>query len=97
MFSPKFPVLLVAAISILSLPAQADERPNNPLHPSYYVERAMTKFDVITWENYVDSRNPLHPAYPKADSVSEWQATVTGKGEAYVGFRNPLHPKFVRF
>lgn len=85
------------AIAIVSSPFANAQDQNNPLHPSYYANKAaaVTVSIAGSAKPYVDSRNPLHPTYAQGIGGA-WQTTGVGSMQAYVDNRNPLHPSFVR-
>ena len=85
------------AIVTIAAAAQANAGRSNPLHPSFYWGAAPEVQAAMSGANlYVDSRNPLHPAYPRVTGDSGWQPAVGTTGPGYRDSNNPLHPSFKR-
>ena len=72
---------------------------NNPLHPSYFWDKAQVaavagKASVVIAEPIT---NPLHPGYFGAKVLASlFVATGARQPGRYVDDRNPLHPGFRR-
>lgn len=85
------------AIVIISAAAQANAGKGNPLDPSFYWDAAPQTQAVMSGAKvYVDSRNPLHPAYPRVLGAPDWLPAVDSTGNGYRNHNNPLHPSFKR-
>ena len=90
---------LYLGVAIISAAAsgQAIAEAANPLHPSYYwgntPEAQAINSDA---KPYVDSRNPLSPAYAHVTVDPKWQPAAHSMGLGYRGSNNPLHPSFKR-
>ncbi len=85
------------AILTIAAAAQANAGGGNPLHPSFYGAAAPEVQAVTSGAKpYVDSRNPLHAAYPRVTGDSVWQPAVRTMGTGYRDSNNPLHPSFKR-
>ena len=93
--------LIVASLLATQLAgvSTADATENNPLHPSYFWDKAQVaavagKASVVIAEPIT---NPLHPGYFAAKVLaSPFVATGARKTGRYVDDRNPLHPGFRR-
>ena len=96
MLTTKTLAVAIATVTTLSVNVHA-ELQSNPLHPTYYAERATVTFQYFPTEAYVDARNPLHPTFAKTTFNNAWISTGASSGKAYVDSRNPLHPAFNRF
>ncbi len=84
-------------IAMIAAAAQANAGNGNPLHPSFYWYAAPEVQAVTSGAKpYVDSRNPLHAAYPRVTGDSVWQPAVASTGTSYRDSNNPLHPSFER-
>lgn len=88
---------VILAVATLSINASAAPSQDNPLHPAYYAERVTSEFNIKATERYVDTGNPLRPAYAKTSFSTDWVATGSPTNNPYVDARNPLHPTFKRF
>ena len=92
---------VVAAALAGSLSAHAQPRSNNPLHPSYFLDRtsvgkikARGTGSVAT---NLNTTNPLHPTYFLARLAGKgWVSTMSAKSTPWRDTRNPLHPGFDR-
>ena len=85
------------AIVTIAAAAQANAGRSNPLHPSFYWGAAPDVQAATSGaKQYVDSRNPLHPAYPRIVNDSGWQSAVGSMGPGYRDSNNPLQPSFKR-
>ena len=85
------------AIVTIAVAAHANAGQANPLHPSFYWASAPEVQAVTSGAKlYADSRNPLHPAYGRVESDSNWQPAVSAMGMGYRDSNNPLHPSFTR-
>lgn len=87
-----------AAVAATSMFAAAAPVQTNPLHPSYYQEKAANSVQTqVTGnaERYVDVRNPLSPSYNRGGDAN-WMVTSDVNFVAYVDNRNPLSPSFKR-
>jgi hypothetical protein len=83
----------IAATTLLAATAQAA---NNPLHPSYFQEKAANWAQPIaTTETarYVDVSNPLSPSFNRTGDLN-WLVTSDLKIVSYVDSRNPLSPSY---
>jgi hypothetical protein len=91
------PLFFGLAIAVIGAAAQANAGNGNPLDPNFYW-RAAPKVQPVTSDAkpYVDSRNPLHAAYPRVKGVAVWQRAVAPTGRGYRDSTNPLHPSFER-
>jgi hypothetical protein len=96
MFTTKTLSAAVAIIATVSLNGHAAPRQDNPLHPAYYAERSSAPSGVSGGRPYVDSSNPLHPAFAKIAVSGEWTSTRAVNDVSYVDSRNPRHPSFSR-
>jgi hypothetical protein len=85
---------VIATIATVSVNAYAGDRQTNPLHPGYYAERNTVEFAATEGAPYVDSGNPLHPAFVRNGQTSNWLSTGNADGKPYVNARNPLHPSY---
>jgi hypothetical protein len=85
------------AIVTIAAATQANAANGNPLHPSYYWDTA-PQVQIVTSDAkaYVDSRNPLHAAYPRITGNPSWLAAAHSMGTDYRNSNNPLHPSFKR-
>ena len=85
------------AIVTIAAAAQANAAGGNPLHPSYYWG-AVPEVQATTSgaKLYVDSRNPLHAAYPRVTGDPSWLPAARSTGTGYRDSNNPLHPSFKR-
>ena len=92
-----FKKTLLTTLTATVLLAGAAQAANNPLHPSYYQEKAgqWVETKASNAQRYVDASNPLSPAYSRS-SEAKWAATSDIKVVAYVDSRNPLSPSFKR-
>ena len=85
----------VAAVTMFAANAQAA---NNPLHPSYFQDKAANSAKAVGSGNaarYADVRNPLSPSYSRSGEAN-WMVTSDLNVVAYVDRRNPLSPSFKR-
>lgn len=85
----------VAAASMFAATAQAG---NNPLHPSYFQEKAAQSVQTQApgdAARYVDVRNPLSPSYSRTGGAN-WMVTSDLNVVADVDSHNPLSPSFKR-
>ncbi len=85
----------VAAASMFAATAQAE---NNPLHPSYFQEKAAQSVQTQApgdAARYVDVRNPLSPSYSRTGGAN-WMVTSDLNVVADVDSHNPLSPSFKR-
>ena len=90
-------LFLGLAIITTAVAAQANAGGNNPLHPSYYWDKAPEVQAVISGAKlYADNRNPLHPSYGRVAGGGDWQPAVKSTGVGYRDSNNPLHPSFKR-
>ncbi len=98
MFKKALTAVTIATVAATSIFATAAPVQNNPLHPSYYQEKAanwvQTKATGNT-ERYVDVRNPLSPSYNRAGDAN-WMVTSDVNFVAYVDRFNPLSPSYKR-
>ena len=92
-----FKKTLLTTLSATVLLASAAQAANNPLHPSYYQDKAGQSVAIQTTNTtrYVDAGNPLNPAYSR-NGEAKWAATSDLNVVAYVDSRNPLSPSFKR-
>jgi protein-disulfide isomerase len=87
-----------AAIAAASLFAATAQAANNPLHPSYFQDKAANSVQpIVTGDTvrYVDVGNPLSPSYNRAGDAT-WMVTSDVNVVAYVDIRNPLSPSYKR-
>ena len=85
----------LAIITIAAAQANADT--GNPLLRSFYWGTAAAVAAATSATTpYVDSRNPLHPAYAHVMFDTTWQPTAYSMGPGYRDSGNPLHPSFTR-
>lgn len=85
------------AIVTVASAAQANAGIGNPLHPSHYWGNAPEVRIVTSGATlYVDSHNPLHPAYAHVTVDPKWQPAAHSMGPGYRDSNNPLHPSFTR-
>ena len=90
---------LYLGVAIISAAAsgQAIAEAANPLHPSYYWGSTPEVQGINSdAKPYVDSRNPLSPAYAHVMVDPRWQAAAHSMGTGHFGRNNPLHPSFTR-
>ena len=85
------------AIVSVAAAAQANAETGNPLHPSFYRDAA-PEIQAATSgaTRYVDSRNPLNPAYAHVTFDTTWQPAARSMGPGYRDSNNPLLPSFKR-
>jgi hypothetical protein len=72
---------------------------NNPLHPSYFWDKAQIKAVQQNTDVAIATpiTNPLHPGYFAAKvSNAPFVATGASQNGRYVDDHNPLHPSFSR-
>ena len=89
---------LFATIAATTLFAATAQAATNPLHPSYFQEKAANWVQPIATSGvarYVDVSNPLSPAYNRGGDAA-WMVTSDVNVVAYVDSRNPLSPSFKR-
>ena len=89
---------LFAAIAATTLFAATVQAENNPLHPSYFQEKAANWVQSKVTSDaarYVDVSNPLSPSFNRTGDLN-WLVTSDLKIVAYVDSRNPLSPSFKR-
>jgi hypothetical protein len=94
MFTTKTIFAVIAAIAAVSVNAYAGDRQTNPQHPAYFAERNTLEFAATEGAFYVDSGNPLHPAFVRNGQTGNWLSTGKGDGAPYVDARNPLRPSY---
>ncbi len=88
---------LGVAIISAAASAQAIAEAANPLQPSYYWSNTPEAQAINSdAKPYVDSRNPLSPAYARIDVDPKWQPAVYSVSPGYRDSNNPLHPSFKR-
>lgn len=70
---------------------------NNPLHPSYFVDKVgeIKSVQVNSAMSYSDTNNPLHPSFKWTNNM-QWEAAVNLSAAGYVDHGNPLHPSYQR-
>ena len=93
-----FKKTLLATLTATVLFAGAAQATDNPLHPSYYQDKAGQWAQPVATVNtarYVDATNPLNPAYSRTGEA-KWVETSDVNVVAYVDSRNPLSPSFKR-
>jgi hypothetical protein len=87
---------LFATIAATTLFAATAQATNNPLHPSYFQEKAANWVQPITTSasvRYADASNPLSPSFNRAGDLN-WLVTSDLKIVSYVDSRNPLSPSY---
>ena len=87
---------LFATISAATMFAATAQAANNPLHPSYFQEKAANWAPAIATGDaarYVDVSNPLSPAFNRTGDAN-WMVTSDLKIVAYVDRFNPLSPSY---
>ena len=84
-------------LAIVSVAAAAQAGAGNPLQPNFYWNSA-PQVQAVTSDatRYIDSRNPLNPAYAHVTFDTTWQPAAYSMGPAYRDSGNPLHPSFTR-
>ena len=98
MFKKILSTATLAAVAAASMFAATAQAGNNPLHPSYFQEKAAQSVQThATGDSarYVDVRNPLSPSYSRSGDAN-WMVTSDLNVVAYVDSRNPLSPSFKR-
>ena len=88
-----------ATIAATTLFAAAAHATDNPLHPSYFQEKAANWVQTKVTSNaerYVDVRNPLSPSYNRGGDATWIVTSDVMNVVAYVDNRNPLSPSFKR-
>ena len=89
---------LFATIAATTLFAATAQAANNPLHPSYFQEKAANWVQPnVTGDavRYVDVLNPLSPSFNRGGDAT-WMVTSDVNVVAYIDSRNPLSPSFKR-
>ena len=87
---------LFATIAAATLFAATAQAANNPLHPSYFQEKAANWVQTkVTGDavRYVNVGNPLSPSFNRG-GVLNWLVTSDMKIVSYVDSRNPLSPGY---
>ena len=88
---------LYLGLAIVSVAAAAQADVGNPLQPNFYWNSAPEVQAVTSGATrYIDSRNPLNPAYAHVMIDTTWQPTAYSMGPGYRESGNPLHPSFTR-
>jgi hypothetical protein len=85
----------IAAATLFAATAQAG---NNPLHPSYFQEKAANSAPATVTggaARYVDVSNPLSPLFNRTGDAN-WMVTSDVNIVAYVDRFNPLSPSYKR-
>ena len=85
----------ITATTIFAAPAQAE---TNPLHPSYYRERAASWIQAKASTDaarYVDVNNPLNPSFNR-NGDANWIVTADLHVVPYLDIHNPLSPSYKR-
>ena len=84
-------------LAIVSVAAAAQAGAGNPLQPNFYWNSAPEVQAVTSGATqYIDSRNPLNPAYAHAMFDTTWQPAAYSMGPGNRDSGNPLHPSFTR-
>lgn len=89
---------LFATIAATTLFAASAHATDNPLHPSYFQEKAANWVQSKATGDvarYVDVGNPLSPSFNRNGDAA-WVVTSDVNVVAYVDSRNPLSPSFKR-
>ena len=88
---------LYLGLTILSVAAAAQADAGNPLQPNFYWNSA-PEVQAVTSDatRYIDSRNPLNPAYAHVTLDTTWQPAAYSMRPDYRDSGNPLHPSFTR-
>ncbi len=88
---------LYLGLAIVSVAAAAQAGAGNPLQPNFYWNSAPeVQAATSSATRYIDSRNPLNPAYAHVTFDTTWQPTAYSMGPGYRDSGNPLHPSFTR-
>lgn len=89
---------VIVAVSLASASLAGAQQQGNPLHPAYFANKSVGNHFASSGEvsRYIDSHNPLHPAFARAGEASSWDATRAASTQSYIDTHNPLHPKFQR-
>ena len=98
MFKKALTTVTFAAVAATAMFAASAQAANNPLHPSYFQEKAAKSVQSNTTAgtaHYVDVRNPLSPSFSRSGDAN-WMVTSNTNVVAYVDSRNPLSPRFKR-
>ena len=98
MFKKALSSATFAAVAVATMFAATAQAENNPLHPSYFQNKAAQAVQTQVTGNtarYVDVGNPLSPSYSR-NGEANWMVTSDLNVVAYVDSRNPLSPSFKR-
>ena len=88
---------LYLGVAIVSVAAAAQAGAGNPLQPNFYWNSAPEVQAVTSGATrYIDSRNPLNPAYANVMFDTTWHPAAYSMGPGYRDSGNPLHPSFTR-
>lgn len=95
--TPKQALVAISIIAAGFTATMANAAGNNPLHPSYFAEKANAPVAVKqSGVRYVDAGNPLSPAFKRSGGEGIWTMTATTNVQPYVDRNNPLSPSYKR-
>jgi hypothetical protein len=89
-------VKMAMAALLMAAPLAHASMEGNPLDPSYYVGHPSNQSAPEAGTPYVDTRNPLNPAYqnPSDATGGKWQGASNKDTDVGLDLTNPLHPTY---